>query len=1097
MTSRKTLLRLIGGCLLAIAACSSYSSFAQQNSNNVLDTRRQLIVNTARDIDRLNAALMTYWQENRAWPVSLNQLQTLGFIDAIPASARGEPYIGEAINASRQYRLTFSMVDNASAATVAGILPNGSVVGAVVSTIIDTPNSSNVYQDVLGRSLDPDFADRVVMKTDIDMAANNLNNVAGINGQSIDATTTNSTTVNAVNVVVGRAVVGSSSIQSSGSSLNVNSQLVDHSNNVSVGRNVNVSGALQAGSLTTNDLNAGGNIVSSSGNITGFSTATGSSATISDVSANSINTNSLNTVTGVASNVTATTVNAGSGVFNSLSSSTASGQSGAAQTGNVRDASGNGIAAQNFTGNQTNVSNLTSQTSNVGTASSTNLAVAGVLSGNNGNSNVSSSTNLNATTVNSDNYTSDNTSVQTANITGNTVLTGRLVANTTLNTSEVYADVAEIGGVNVGGNASVGGAASAQNFVIAGNLQTGSVTAQSGSFSDLTGSTLNANTVNSGTFNGGSFTGSDFVTPVSSVMNNRNLITDQKNKLDNCMYVTTYCFPKPPVISSPQCPNCTQSGFLLSFTATATATISSCQHGCSYEWIVSGSASASCPSGVIPKMNSGSVVRSCTLSRSQSEGTNSTGLVTLKVYNTRRNTYQATHNFNYAFTSSTAPTPSASISCSGCSQSTQSESAVSFNSTLTANFTNCPYGCYLSWSGACSGTTGSTCYYNRTVNAGGSHNTSANVTVYSNANPSKQATGSRSISYSVGYPACASNQVRVGGVCQCPSGTTWNGSSCAVPPPVCSGGQVLVGGVCTCTGGTTWNGSSCVAAPPTCTGGQVLVGGVCTCTGGTSWNGSSCVAAPPTCTGGQVLVGGVCTCTGGTTWNGSSCVTPPTVCTGGRVLVGGVCTCPAGTTWNGSSCESTNTPVTPSISASCSGCSDTTTSATAVNYSMTITASYSSCPDGCSITWGGAPSGFSKSSCSNTTGFGSGSASCTLTTSVSPGSTRSGSISVTARNQADSTKAASDGASMSFTVNAPAAASCTGFSQSIPVDGSKPNLFHTITVPNRSSGQWYSFVKGNNPDFGRCSGVSYQVTYYTSCTNGTWSTPSYTASCNF
>jgi len=44
----------------------------------------------------------------------------------------------------------------------------------------------------------------------------------------------------------------------------------------------------------------------------------------------------------------------------------------------------------------------------------------------------------------------------------------------------------------------------------------------------------------------------------------------------------------------------------------------------------------------------------------------------------------------------------------------------------------------------------------------------------------------------------------------CPSGTSWNGSSCA---SVCSGGQTWNGSACVCPSGQVWNGSTCGVAP--------------------------------------------------------------------------------------------------------------------------------------------------------------------------------------------------------------------------------------------------------------------------------------------
>lgn len=75
--------------------------------------------------------------------------------------------------------------------------------------------------------------------------------------------------------------------------------------------------------------------------------------------------------------------------------------------------------------------------------------------------------------------------------------------------------------------------------------------------------------------------------------------------------------------------------------------------------------------------------------------------------------------------------------------------------------------------------------------------------------------------------------------CECTGGTTWNGSSCTVPPPVdvCDNIDGLqsfpppetfqAGSSCLCTGGRTWSNASMQ----------------CECPSGTAWNGATCAIA--------------------------------------------------------------------------------------------------------------------------------------------------------------------------------------------------------------------------------------------------------------
>lgn len=92
----------------------------------------------------------------------------------------------------------------------------------------------------------------------------------------------------------------------------------------------------------------------------------------------------------------------------------------------------------------------------------------------------------------------------------------------------------------------------------------------------------------------------------------------------------------------------------------------------------------------------------------------------------------------------------------------------------------------------------------------------------------------------------------------------WDRTMCQSPPPVCAAPRQLVNGMCICPGGQVWNGSTC-----DCTGGQV-------------WNGISCVNTG--CAAPLVWNGSACACPSGQTWNGSTCVTPSAQPTCGDVV---------------------------------------------------------------------------------------------------------------------------------------------------------------------------------------------------------------------
>jgi hypothetical protein len=95
--------------------------------------------------------------------------------------------------------------------------------------------------------------------------------------------------------------------------------------------------------------------------------------------------------------------------------------------------------------------------------------------------------------------------------------------------------------------------------------------------------------------------------------------------------------------------------------------------------------------------------------------------------------------------------------------------------------------------------------------------------------------------------ACTGGRVCQSGQCECPTGRTWNGSSCVFTCPSCNtsphceNNNVVVGQCNTGTGACT------KPVMMTCSGGRTCQGNQCVCTDGRTWNGSACVLTCPTC----------------------------------------------------------------------------------------------------------------------------------------------------------------------------------------------------------------------------------------------------------
>ena len=131
-------------------------------------------------------------------------------------------------------------------------------------------------------------------------------------------------------------------------------------------------------------------------------------------------------------------------------------------------------------------------------------------------------------------------------------------------------------------------------------------------------------------------------------------------------------------------------------------------------------------------------------------------------------------------------------------------------------------------------------------------------------------------------PNCTPPQVLLGGVCvdptpNCTPPQVLQNGVCADPMPNCTGGQILVGSTCMCPSGQTWNGSTCIDEN-VCPGGMVMVGTSCQCPAGTSWNAAMEWCMEPTCPPGQTIQGGICvgSCTPPQVWNQAtqSCGSP-------------------------------------------------------------------------------------------------------------------------------------------------------------------------------------------------------------------------------
>lgn len=195
-----------------------------------------------------------------------------------------------------------------------------------------------------------------------------------------------------------------------------------------------------------------------------------------------------------------------------------------------------------------------------------------------------------------------------------------------------------------------------------------------------------------------------------------------QDRLDKCMYQTQYCIPQDPSLSL-TCNGCSQSKTQSSFTATATATISSCRQGCTYSWDVSSTfskASGTCANGTIAKGGSGTAT--CKISKSGVSAQDTvTGSIKVNVINSHYTDRKESKTASVSFKNTTVPKPIVSTACSGCNYTGTSSS---MSAVITSSITNCPQGCTYAWT--VSGGATDSCS-SGTISAGGTASPSCSI----------------------------------------------------------------------------------------------------------------------------------------------------------------------------------------------------------------------------------------------------------------------------------------------------------------------------------------------------------------------------------
>jgi hypothetical protein len=433
---------------------------------------------------------------------------------------------------------------------------------------------------------------------------------------------------------------------------------------------------LNTTSLDVNNTLEGSQITATDGTFGTLNSTTAiiESATISDVTSTAIITNELTAASAQfvdlqAGNTVSNTANSGSVVANGA---------------NIGSLIVSSLSANSGDATSTITSNLTADNANI----------SGALSGNSLNAGSATIGTLNATTLDATSAGTVNlndlvsTNIDVDNLIGTDASIVNVIVNNTLISDRLIANVATIAmvGANtatitngdfykVNATNGTAGTANLDTFEAVnasfGNLNANGITANNANITNFNVDTLTAsgtttvNTMNANSFSGGQFYASgDFYTGESSVNANAGDFDALEDDLDNCINTTKYCVPSAPTVNY-ICRNCRQSAFRSNFSGVATAAINSCNQGCNFSWITSGSglSFSGCTGGSVAP--GGSASPSCSVSATVNPESISSGSIQIVVSNARFSDMEISRSANVRYENRTIVNPFLSVKA-GC-----------------------------------------------------------------------------------------------------------------------------------------------------------------------------------------------------------------------------------------------------------------------------------------------------------------------------------------------------------------------------------------------------------------------------------------------
>ena len=652
--------------VIALAALLSLGSTVYYKTRmSQPESIRETYESSADELRQISSALIRYYRDNMSWPANLNELSAAGYFNGDVGRCGGAGSFQSPLctvifggQVGDDYTLTVNLLKETIAQAVANQIAGGSAAGTTVTATIIRPFQSSLYDDYLQRVEDPERAERTQLEVDLDINKNDLDNIGSLN---------------VARATIGNAIITNADIN------RMNTEQLDLGANSLTHEGVQLN--INAGTVSVNGtLSINGEVVGNGNNLTGFNTISADTASFTDLT---------------ATNGIITTLSGNTLAYDSGSIDTLSGHSLSYANGTIPSIDGN-----NLDYNSGSIDTLIGNSLSFSAGNIEGL-VGNDLSFGSGNVNVLNGkavtyTNVNGTNGSFNRLSANNGTISHMNVTGSsaTLASGNIVSvsgnsafvslvSDSIDTTSFRGNAVTASGGSASSNAFVGaisatdlnvsnrletnvieanssslGNASASSFSISGQLTATGINTTTASFDNATiesvnGSSANYNAISASQFNGGSYTSNDdFYTAISSVNKNYLLIDEQKHKLDHCVDVTKFCLPETPSVSL-SCPTCNSFAERTSFSGVATASISGCRQGCSYQWVTSGSDLnfSGCTEGTIEQ--GGSASPSCRVSTTLGPQESASGSIKIVVTNSHYTNETASDSVSESYLNTT------------------------------------------------------------------------------------------------------------------------------------------------------------------------------------------------------------------------------------------------------------------------------------------------------------------------------------------------------------------------------------------------------------------------------------------------------------